>query len=172
LIRTETRTPGMSWIPQVVVPAILVAAWVQLFRRRHRERAGNAPLRGEIKSQVVFETTLHRASVRGTGGFGGRPGSWYPLRGPKRLIVGTDAFMVSAPQALREFAFAGRESTISYTPIRYHLETRDSIVTTGPTGGSQVQLAITGDNLMAAWQALEATGAAIDVMSQVPGSQP
>ena len=39
------------------------------------------------------------------------------MRGPKRLIVGTDAFMISAPQALCEFVFTGRESSIAFTQM-------------------------------------------------------
>jgi hypothetical protein len=151
----------MDWVPQVAVAGIIAAGWVYMFRRRNRERVSNAPLRGEIQGQVRFETRLHRASVLGTGGFGGNRGYWIPLRGPKRLVVGTDAFIVSAPQALREFAFAGRESSISMGPIRHHRDTRDSIVITGLVGGRQVQLAITTGDLLGAWQALAATGAAL-----------
>ena len=52
---------------------------------------------------MCFETSLSRARVLGTGGFGGTRGMWISLRGPKRLTVGADAFVVSSPQALREF---------------------------------------------------------------------
>ena len=87
----------MDLLPQVLIPLLVIGGIVYLFTRWNRERAGNAPLRGEIEAQVCFETTLDRASILGTGGFGGTRGVWIPLRGPKRLIVGTDAFMVSAP---------------------------------------------------------------------------
>jgi hypothetical protein len=86
---------------------------------------------------------------------------WISVRGPKRLIVGTDAFMVSAPQALRELVFAGRESSIAMTRMPFRLADRDWIVITGQADGSQVQLAITTDNLLDAWQALAGTGAAL-----------
>jgi hypothetical protein len=71
----------MGWIPQLVVLVVIIAAWVHLFRRRSRERAINAPTRGQIKSQVLFETSLHRASVRGTGGFGCIRGFWVRCEG-------------------------------------------------------------------------------------------
>ena len=119
--------------------------------------AGNAPLRGEIAARVCFETTLDRASFLGTGGFGGTRGVWIRLRGPKRLIVGTDAFMVSAPQALSEFVFRGSESSIAFGQA---VNPDDCIMITGQAGGRQVQLAITGGNLPDIWQALAGTGAA------------
>jgi hypothetical protein len=50
----------------------------------------------------------------GSGGFGGTR-YWYTQKGPKRLIVGADAFMISAPQALSEFVFTGAESSIALT---------------------------------------------------------
>lgn len=78
------------------VAAVLVIGW-------NRERARNAPLRSEIKGQVCFEAALGRVSQLWTGWLRGSSGEWVPLRGPKRLIVGTDAFIVSAPQALREY---------------------------------------------------------------------
>jgi Domain of unknown function (DUF4328) len=118
-------------------------------------------VRGEIEAQVCFETILDRASILGTGGFGGgNRGYWIPVRGPKRLIVGTDAFMVSAPQALREFVFTGRESSIAFTRMRSRRVDRDRdwIVITGWASGRRVQLAITQDNLPDIWQALAGTG--------------
>jgi hypothetical protein len=71
------------------------------------------------------------------------------------------AFMVSAPQALREFVFRGRESSIAFTQVPSRLVDRDWIVITGQADGSQVQLAITRDNLLDVWQALARTGAAL-----------
>ncbi len=85
---------------ELVFIAAIPCVIVYLYVRRNRERARNAPLRTEIEARVCFETPLSRASVLGTGGFGGTRGMWISVRGPKRLIVGTDAFMVSAPQAL------------------------------------------------------------------------
>jgi len=129
---------------------------------KNRERAGNAPLRDEIAARVCFETTLDRASFLGTGGFGGTRGMWIRLRGPKRLIVGTDAFMVSAPQAFSEFVFRGSESSIAFGQA---WNPDDCIMITGHEGGGQVQLAITGRNLPDIWQALTRTGAALVLCS-------
>lgn len=152
----------MALLPQLLIPLLIIGGWAYMFMRRNRERAWNAPLRGEIESQVCFETILDRVSILGTGGFqGGNRGYWIPVRGPKRLIVGTDAFMVSAPQAFREFVFTGRESSIAFTRMRRRAvdRERDWIVITGWASGRQVQLAITQDNLPDIWQALAGTGA-------------
>ena len=140
--------------------AMMVCVAVCLVMRRKRERSRNALLRSEIEARVCFETTLDRVRKLGTGGLGGTRGVWISVRGPKRLVVGTDAFMVSAPQALREFVFAGRESSIAMTRMPFRLADRDWIVITGQADGSQVQLAITTDNLLDVWQALAGTGAA------------
>lgn len=107
---------------------------------------------------MCFETALARVSILGTGGFGGPRGVWISVRGPKRLIVGTDAFMISAPQALREFVFRGPESSIAFGQA---VNPDDCIMIAGQADGRQVQLAITGDNLQDIWQALAATGAAL-----------
>lgn len=144
----------MGLLPEVLISLVIFGGLVYMFMRRNRERSGNAPLRGEIEARVCFETTLDRASFLGTGGFGGTRGVWIPLRGPKRLIVGTDAFMVSAPQALSEFVFRGSESSIAFDPDDY-------VMITGQAGGRQVQLAITGGNLPDIRQALAGTGAAL-----------
>jgi hypothetical protein len=148
----------MDLLPQVLIPLLIIGGFVYLFIRRNRERAGNAPLRGEIEARVCFETTLDRASILGTGGFGGTRGAWIRLQGPKRLIVGTDAFTVSAPQALREFVFRGSESSIAFGQA---VNPDDCIMITGQAGGRQVQLAITGSNLPDIWRALAGTGAAL-----------
>jgi hypothetical protein len=144
---------------EFVVLAAIVCVAVYLLAQRNRERSGNAPLRSEIRAQVRFETTLDRVSRLGTGGLGGTRGAWIPLRGSKRLTVGTDAFMVSAPLALREFVFTGRESSIAFSQMPSGPAERDWIVITGHTEGSQVRLAITTDNLPDVWQALARTGA-------------
>jgi hypothetical protein len=151
----------MDLLPPLLIPLLIIGVMVHMFRRRNSERARNAALRGDIEARVCFETILYRASILGTGGFGGTGGYWIPLRGPKRLVVGTDAFMVSAPQALREFVFRGRESSIAFTQVPSRLVDRDWIVITGQADGSQVQLAITQDNLLDVWQALARTGAAL-----------
>ena len=100
---------------------------------------------------------LRRASVLGTGGFGGTRGAWIPLRGPKRLTVGPDGFVVSAPQALREFVFTGRDSSIAVSRAPSRVVTQDWIVITAHDGGRQ--LAIASDNLPEVWQALAGAGA-------------
>jgi hypothetical protein len=144
-------------LPEVLIPLVIIGGLVYMFMRQNRERAGNAPLRDEIAARVCFETTLDRASFLGTGGFGGTRGVWIRLRGPKRLTVGTNAFMVSAPQALSEFVFRGSESSIAFGQA---VNRDDCIMITGQAGGRQVQLAITGGNLPDIWQALAGTGAA------------
>ena len=146
----------LSLLPMLAVPAVIAF----LVMRRNRERARNATLRSEIEARVCFATTLDSVSLLGTGGRGGTRGQWIPLRGPKRLIVGTNAFMISAPQALREFVFRGRESSVAFSQAPSRFINRDWIVITGQAGGRQVQLAITHDNLLDVWQALAGTGAA------------
>jgi hypothetical protein len=151
----------MGWLPPLLAPLLIVGGWVYMFKRRSRERGRNARLRAEIEAQRCFEAVFYRASILGTGGFVGTRGYWIPLRGRKRLIVGSDAFMVSAPQALREFVFTGRESSIAITRMPSRLADRDWIVIAGQAGDRRVQLAITQDNLLEAWQALAGTGAAL-----------
>jgi hypothetical protein len=159
----------MSLLPQLLASLVIMGGIAYLFARRNRERAGNAPLRGQIEARVCFETTLRRVSKLGTGGFDGTRGRWIPLQGPKRLIVGSDAFMISAPQALREFAFTGSGSSIAFTQLRFGLSVRDCIVITGQTGGREVQLAIASDNLLDVWEALARTGAAL-LGNEVPAA--
>jgi hypothetical protein len=151
----------MALLPELLIPLVIFGVMAYLFGQRNRERGRNAPLRREIETGMRFETVLDRVSILGTGGFSGITGQWYPLRGPKRLVVGADAFMVSAPQALREFVFTGPESSIEVTrmPTRPVGRDRDWIVITGHANGSPVQLAITQDNLPDVWQALAGTGA-------------
>jgi hypothetical protein len=145
---------------EFVVTAAVLCGIAYLSVRSNRERARNAPLRAEIEAQVCFETPLSRVRVLGTGGFGGTRGMWISVRGPKRLIVGTDAFMISAPQAPRKYAFTGRESSIALSQAPSRLVNRDWIVITGQDYGRQVELAITRDNLSELWQALARTGVA------------
>jgi hypothetical protein len=134
---------------------------VYLFTRQNRERTTNAPLRRAIQAQVRLSTPLDHVSVLGTGGFGGPHGQWIRFKGPKRLVVGADAFMISMPQALREFVFTGRDSSIAFSQAPSRLAERDWIVITGEAGGRQVQLAITKkEGLREVWQALAGTGAA------------
>ena len=144
-----------------VVLAVIVCGIAGLVIRRNRERSRNAPLRSEIEARVCFETTLRRVCKLGTGGLGGTRGVWIDVRGPKRLVVGTDAFRIFAPQALSEFVFIGRETSIALTQMRFGPAGRDWIVIKGQADGRQVQLAITQDNLMDIWQALAGTGAAV-----------
>ena len=148
----------MDLLPQVLIPLLILGGIVLLYTRRNRERDRNAPLRGEIAARVCFKTALDRVSILGTGGFGGIRGMWISVRGPKRLTVGTDAFMISAPQALREFVFRGPESSITFGQA---VDPDDCIMIIGQADGRQVELAITGDNLRDIWQALAGTGAAL-----------
>ena len=150
----------MGVVIQFVAIVVAAGGILYLIVRRNRERDGNAPLRNEIDAQASFRVSLRRASVLGTGGFGGTRGMWIPLRGPKRLTVGTDGFVVSAPQALREFAFTGRYSSIAVSRVPSQLVSRDWIVITPRDGGRR--LAITSDNLPEIWQALAGTGATPD----------
>ncbi len=145
-----------------VVLAVIVCVAAGLVIQRNRKRARNAPLRGAIEARVCFETALDRVCKLGTGGFGGIRGVWIDVRSPTRLIVGTDAFMISAPQALSEFVYTGRESSIALTQMRFGPASREWIVIKDLADGSQVQLAITTrGNLMDVWQALAGTGAVI-----------
>jgi len=68
--------------------------------------------------------------------------------------------MVSAAQALRDYVFTGRESSIALSRAPSRLVSRDWIVITGLDRGGQVQLAITRDNLPELWRALARTGVA------------
>jgi hypothetical protein len=151
----------MHLVLPVLTVIVVIAGWAYLGMRRSRERAGNAPLRGEIEARVCFATPLYRACVLGSGGFRGTRGQWIPLRGPKRLTVGTDAFMISAPQALREFVFTGCESSIAFRQKTSGQAERPWIVITGQAAdGREVKLAITmKDGLQEIWQALAGTGA-------------
>jgi hypothetical protein len=131
-----------------------------VFMQKNRERAMNAPLRGEIEARVCFETTLDHASILGTGGFGGTRGMWIARRRPMRLVVGTDAFMVYSPFGW-EYVFRGCESSIAFSQAPSFLVNRDWIVITGQNGARQVQIAVTKkDSLPEIWQALAGTGAA------------
>ena len=134
--------------------------WAGTVMWRNRQRASNAPLRSEIEAHVRFATALDRASILGTGGLAIR-GLWIPLQGPKRLIVGTDAFMFSAPRALRECAFTGPECSIACSQAPSRSVKRDWIVITGEVGDRLVQLAISHHNLPEVWQALAGTGAVL-----------
>jgi hypothetical protein len=145
-----------------VILAAVACGIVGLVIQRNRLQARNAPLRGEIEARVRFESPLDGLEKLGSGGFGGSPRYWHTLRGPRRLIVGADAFMISAPQALSEFVFTGAETSIALAQMRFGPAGRDWIVITGHPGGRSVQLAIThAGNLMQIWQALAATGATL-----------
>jgi hypothetical protein len=143
-----------EFIVILAIPCVIV----YLLARQHRERDGNAALPIEIGERVSFRAPLDQASILGTGGFGGTRGMWIPLRGPKRLTVGTDAFMVSAPLAGRQFLFRGRDSSIALSQAPSRIVTRDWIVITRQDGDRQLRLAITRDNLPEVWQALAGTG--------------
>ncbi len=148
----------MDLIP--VLSALVIIGGMFLITRRHRlERARNAPLRDEIDAHVRLATTLDLVSKLGTGGFGGTRGYWIGLRGPKRLVVGADSFVISAPQALREYVFSGRDTLISFSQLPYRRADCDWIVISGQAGGRDVQLAITRkEGLLEIWQALACAG--------------
>jgi hypothetical protein len=151
----------MNPLPVVFTLAVMCGILV-LFTRHNRERPSNAPLRAEIQAGTRFETRLDRVRILGRGGFEGTRGQWISIRGPKRLAVGADAFMISVPQAhLHEFVFTGRESSIRFSKEPSRLFQRDWIVIAGQAGGCQVELAITKKaGLPDIWQALAGTGAA------------
>ena len=146
---------------EFVVILAIACGIVYLFARRNRERNENVPLRNDIEAGVALRTSLHRASVLGTGGFGGTRGMWIPLRGPKRLTVGAGGFTVSAPLASREFTFTGSDSSIALSQAPSRVVSRDWIVITRNDGNRQLRLAITRDNLPEVWQALAGTGVAL-----------
>ena len=142
----------------ILMTFVVISGLLYLFMRQNRERTSNAPLRGEIQAGARFAAKLDHARILGTGGFGGTRGQWIRVKGPKRLEVGADAFMISLPS--RQFAFTGRESSIAFSQARSGLVKRDWIVITGEAGGRQVQLAITKQSgLLEIWQALAETGA-------------
>jgi hypothetical protein len=150
----------MQIVP-VLMSFAVIGGIMYLLIRRNRERFTNAPLRGEIQARIGLSTPLDHVSILGRGGFEGTRGQWIRFRGPKRLVVGADAFMISLPGAAREFAFTGRESSIAFSQARSGLAKRDWIIITGESGGRQVQLAITKrSGLLEIWQALAGTGAA------------
>jgi hypothetical protein len=155
----------MDLLPLILV-AVVIAGMAYLGIRQNRESARNGPLRDEIAGRVCFETPLDHVNKLGTGGFdGGTRNYWISLRGPTKLIVSTDSFMISAPQALREFVFAGHESSIEFSqePSRGITGiTHDWIIISGQSGGRPVQLAIRRkDSLQEIWNALAGTGAAL-----------
>jgi hypothetical protein len=149
----------LALVVQVAIAGALM--WVGTRVWLNRQRARNSPLRREVAAQVCFATTLDRASIFRKSPFGRAAGQWFPLRGPQRLIVGTDAFIFSAPLALREFCFSGRECSIAFSQAPSRFVNRDWIVISGRAGGRPVQLAISRDNLQEVWQALAGTGAAL-----------
>jgi hypothetical protein len=140
------------WAPLGIISALM---WVGAHRSLDRLRSRNADLRSEIEAQVRFATTLDRVRIHRSGGRG-----WLPVRGPVRLIVGTDAFMFSAPTAFGECAFRGGECSIKVSRAPARFGDRDWIVITGQDRGRRVRLGISQRNLMDVWQALAATGAA------------
>lgn len=165
----------MAAIP-ILMSFVIIGGILFLFIRQNSERAANAPLRDEIQGRVCLSTRVDYVSKLGEGGFRGTPGMWIPFKGPKRLVVGTDAFMLSMPQALREFVFTGRESSIAISKAPSRLAERDWIIITGQAGGRQVQIAITKkEGLAEIWQALAGTGVTLAPASdgiEPPGTFP
>jgi hypothetical protein len=149
-------------LASTLIPLVIVGGFVSLFVRRNRDRAMNAPLRAEIGAQVRFKTRLRRVKFLGTGGWsGGTRGYWLTANGPTWLTVGTDAFIISQPQAFREYVFRGRETSMMVTQAPSGWEVRDWIVLTGQIAGRQRHIAITRDDLPAVWQALAGTGVTV-----------
>lgn len=154
----------MRWLP-LIWTLLIISGIVCIFVRQARQRARSAPLRAEIRAEiearVCFATTIDRVRILGMGGFEGTRGHWIAVMkgGPKRLIVGTDAFRVVGP--FGEYVFRGCESSIAFSQEPSRAVTRDWIIITGQSGTRQVQLAISRkDALPEIWRALEGTGAA------------
>lgn len=148
----------MVLIIQLATALAVVGAIACLAVRRNRERDRNAPVRDAIEARVSYRASLDGASHLGTGGFGGTRGMWIALQGPKRLTVGADAFMVSAPQALAEYVFTAAETTIALSQAPSRVVNRDWIVITRHDGDRPLRLAITRGNLPEVWHALALTG--------------
>jgi hypothetical protein len=123
-----------------------------------RQRARNGQQRSEIETQPRYKTTLRHARLLMKNGLGGT--RWADLQGPRRLIVGTDAFIFSAPNALKEHVFNGSECSIAHSQQPSGFVHREWIVITGQADGRQIQLAISDDNLPEIWQALTEAGVA------------
>jgi hypothetical protein len=141
------------------VGAVAALMWVGTRLWLNRQRARNAGLRNEKETQVRFATNLDRASILHTKQLFGGP-HWVSLQGPRRLTVGADAFIFSAPNALTEYVFKGCECsiTISQAPSSMFVK-RDWIVITGQHRGRDVELAISHDDLWEIWRALAGAGA-------------
>jgi hypothetical protein len=151
---------GMEFALMAAIVGLIVLLYVLRNRAGARSDPLHAEIRAGIQARACFETPLSRVRVLGAGGFEGTRGMWISLRGPKRLTVGTDAFMVYAAQARHDYVFTGRESSIELSQAPSRLVNQDWIVITGPDRGRQVQLGITRDNLPEVWQALARTGVA------------
>jgi hypothetical protein len=146
------------------IACILISAGMRVVL--HRQRARTAALHGEV-AEARFETRLSAARwYKTNGNLWGDDRSWFSLRGPTQLIVGAEAFIISAPKAFSEFAFKGCECSISLSKAPSSpFKERDWIVISGigttPLGsGRQAQLAISHDKLSEIWRALAAAGAA------------
>lgn len=152
------------WAPLVIIYALMVAGR-RAARIRQRDRL--APqLLSEIEAQECFRTPLKDVSIFGPGRFAGNLRHWVALPAPRRLIAGTDAFIISVPSAARggggpELVFRGRECSIAYSQAPSRLGNRDCIIITGPGRHGQVKLAVWHDNLPEIWHALARTGAAL-----------
>lgn len=134
---------------------VIIVGLMYVFIRQNRERARNAPLRGDIEVQVCFSTALDYARILGTGGY------WIAIKGPKRLVVGANAFMVVSSFGAVH-VFRGCESSIAFSQAPSRVVNRDWIVITGQDGARQVQLAVTKKGkLPEIWRAFAGTGAAL-----------
>ena len=143
----------------IVAPVVVIGTlmWVSTLKWRSTR---NTPLRREIEAQVCYTTILARASIFRKSAIAGTRGRWTRLQGrTKRLTVGTSAFIITAPQALKEFAFRGCDCSIAVSQAPSRFINRDWIVITGQSADRQVRVAIAHRNLPEVWQALAGTGA-------------
>lgn len=130
--------------------------WISTRVWLRRQRARNAGWRSEIETHASYETTLRHARLLMRNGLGAT--RWADLRGPRRLIVGTDAFIFSAPNALKEYVFSGPQCSIAYSQNPSGFVHRDWIMITGQADGRPIQLAISDENLPEIWQVLTDAG--------------
>jgi hypothetical protein len=153
----------------ILAPLAILSALMVAGRRvsRNRQRARIAPhMRSEMEARECFTTPLTDVSIFGPGRFAGNLRHWVPLPAPRWLVVGTDAFIVSVPNAASgaggpELVFRGCECSITYSRAPSRLGNCDCIIITGPAGHGQVRLAISRGNLLEIWHALAGTGAAL-----------
>jgi hypothetical protein len=153
----------LALVAPAVVVSLLISAGMRAYLSRQRGRI--AALTSKTEAEPRFETTLNAARVAKPSTFAPDGRAWFSLRAPVQLMVGADAFIVSAPKAFQVYAFRGCECSISLSQAPSSpFAQRDWIVIMGlckgPVGSSrQARLAIAHDNIWEIWRALAATGA-------------